>query len=75
MIASTTQLGFAQLATVAEAQGLADSTKVLTPATLGSVAASVSQRGIVQLDDTLTSTSTTTAPTADSVATDTAVVK
>ena len=64
MIASTTQLGFALLATASEAQSLADTTKVLTPATLSSVSASTSQRGIVQLDDTLTSTSVTTAPTA-----------
>lgn len=69
MIASTTQQGFVELATTAETLALADTTRAVTPSGLGNLQATTTTRGLVQLDDTLTSTSTTTAPTANALKT------
>lgn len=67
MIASTTQKGFAELATDAETLALSSNTVVVTPSNLNALQASTSQRGIVQLSDDINSTSTTQAATANAV--------
>ncbi len=56
--------GVVELATAAETQGGADGTRAVTPAGLKTLTASTSRAGLVQLNDTLTSTSTSQALTA-----------
>ncbi|MCU1717430.1 phage tail protein [Pseudomonas sp. 5P_3.1_Bac2] len=62
--ASTTVQGVVELATAAETQAGTDSTRVVTPAGLTSLTASTSRAGLVQLDNSLSSTSDSKALTA-----------
>lgn len=62
--ATETLKGVVELATAAETQAGADGTRAVTPAGLKTLTASTSRAGLVQLNDTLTSTSTSQALTA-----------
>jgi hypothetical protein len=67
MLATTTQYGFVTLATNADTAPFLNGTKVITPANLGFVSSSTVQRGVVLLEDTYSSPSVTSAPTANAL--------
>lgn len=67
--ASTTQIGGVRLATSAEVVSGLDPSKVVTPATLASKVATTFQPGIVQLSDSVATTSSTLAATSSAVKT------
>jgi microcystin-dependent protein len=67
MVASETQVGFVELATNAETQAFTDNTRAVTASSIGSLQATTTTRGLVQLSDSTSDPSVITTPTANAL--------